>query len=98
MFELLVTAESYGERRGAAYGIGSIIKGLGVASIKQMDINSRLKDMLNQKQKPLFKEGALLCIEIFCRFEKKFFYFYWVDDLILRVFIFFGYFFTLFDK
>ena len=69
---LLTSAESYGERRGAAYGIGSIIKGLGVASIKQMNINSRLKDMLAQKQKPLFREGALLCIEILCRFEKFF--------------------------
>jgi len=75
MFMLLTSAESYGERRGAAYGIGSIIKGLGVASIKQMNINSRLKDMLAQKQKPLFREGALLCIEILCRFEKNFFMF-----------------------
>uniref|UniRef100_A0A1I8BXN9 TOG domain-containing protein n=1 Tax=Meloidogyne hapla TaxID=6305 RepID=A0A1I8BXN9_MELHA len=73
MFMLLTSAESYGERRGAAYGIGSIIKGLGVASIKQMNINSRLKDMLAQKQKPLFKEGALLCIEILCSTVGKLF-------------------------
>uniref|UniRef100_A0A914N2N4 TOG domain-containing protein n=1 Tax=Meloidogyne incognita TaxID=6306 RepID=A0A914N2N4_MELIC len=73
MFMLLTSAESYGERRGAAYGIGSIIKGLGVASIKQMNINSRLKDMLAQKQKPLFREGALLCIEILCSTVGKLF-------------------------
>lgn len=66
MFNLLTNAESYGERRGAAYGIASIIKGLGVASIKEMNINARLKELLAQKQKPLHREGALLCIEMLC--------------------------------
>jgi hypothetical protein len=71
MFKLLINAESYGERRGAAYGISSIIKGLGVSSIKEMNISNRLKELLAQKQKPLHREGALLCIEMFCRFLRK---------------------------
>lgn len=67
MFLLLINAEQYGERRGAAYGIAAIVKGLGVVMIKEMSISKRLQELLAQKQKPLQREGALLCIEMLCR-------------------------------
>ncbi|KAL3096934.1 hypothetical protein niasHS_002650 [Heterodera schachtii] len=66
LFLLLTNAEQYGERRGAAYGIAAIVKGLGVVTIKEMNVSERLKELLAQKQNALHREGALLCIEMFC--------------------------------
>uniref|UniRef100_A0A183C1F3 TOG domain-containing protein n=1 Tax=Globodera pallida TaxID=36090 RepID=A0A183C1F3_GLOPA len=66
MFLLLTNAEQYGERRGAAYGIAAIVKGLGVVMIKEMNVSVRLKELLAQKQNALQRESALLCIEMFC--------------------------------
>lgn len=69
MFLLLINAEQYGERRGAAYGIAAIVKGLGVVMLKEMQISARLKELLTQKVRPLQREGALLCVEMLCRFR-----------------------------
>uniref|UniRef100_A0A914HYH9 TOG domain-containing protein n=1 Tax=Globodera rostochiensis TaxID=31243 RepID=A0A914HYH9_GLORO len=66
MFLLLTNAEQYGERRGAAYGIAAIVKGLGVVMIKEMSVSVRLKELLAQKQNAHQRESALLCIEMFC--------------------------------
>lgn len=67
MIILLTNADTYGERRGAAYGIASVVKGLGISTIKEMDLTATLKKLLSQKQSPTQREGALLCIEVMCR-------------------------------
>lgn len=64
---LLTNADTYGERRGAAYGIASIVKGLGVATIKEMEISTSLKKLLTSRENPMHREGALLCMEMMCR-------------------------------
>lgn len=66
---LLTNGDSYGERRGAAYGIASIVKGLGVVTIKEMDIAGLLKRLFAKKDNSLHREGALLCIEMMCTYE-----------------------------
>lgn len=64
---LLTNGSSYGERRGAAYGIASVIKGLGVVTIKEIELTTTLKKLLAQNKNPLHREGALICIEMMCR-------------------------------
>lgn len=63
---LLTNGDSYGERRGAAYGIASIVKGLGVVTIKELDIAGLIKRLFGKKDNSLHREGALLCIEMLC--------------------------------
>ena len=43
---LLKEDRSYGERKGAAYGIAGIVKGLGILSLKQLDIMGRLTEAI----------------------------------------------------
>ena len=40
----LLEGNSYGDRRGAAFGVGAIVKGLGLSSLKQYSIISKLKE------------------------------------------------------
>ena len=47
LIQQALNSESYGERRGAAYGISAFIKGMGIASLKQYDIVNRLKEACN---------------------------------------------------
>ena len=54
-----MNAETYGERRGAAFGLSAFVKGLGIPSIKHHDIVNRLKEActsgsINQRQGALF--------------------------------------------
>lgn len=48
LFEYLMIqvldAASYGERRGAAFGISAFVKGLGITSLKQHDVVNRLRE------------------------------------------------------
>jgi HEAT repeat protein len=55
--------ESYGERRGAAYGIAAMIKGLGVTTLKQHDIINRLRDACASATSPNTREGSLFAME-----------------------------------
>lgn len=47
LLEIIITrvmeGNSYGERRGAAFGLAAFVKGLGIPSLKQHDIITRLK-------------------------------------------------------
>ena len=63
MLEMLMTSalesETYGGRRGAAYGLGAFVKGLGIPSLKAHDIVSRLREActngtVNARQGALF--------------------------------------------
>lgn len=62
----LVKSEKYGERRGAAYGIAGIVKGLGILSLKQLDIMAKLTQHIQEKKNYKSREGALFAFEMLC--------------------------------
>jgi len=59
---------TYGERRGGAYGLSAIVKGLGISSLKQYEIIIKLKDACNSTTSSggnsvNNKQGALFAFE-----------------------------------
>ena len=57
--------ESLAVRRGAAYGVSAVVKGVGIASLKKYDIIKRLTDALTCTY-AVSKEGALFVVELLC--------------------------------
>ncbi|CAB3252124.1 unnamed protein product [Arctia plantaginis] len=66
LMKQLLTAEKYGERKGAAYGIAGIIKGLGILSLKQLDVMGKLTEAIQEKKNYKYREGALFGFEMLC--------------------------------
>ena len=66
LLHLLLESESYGERRGAAYGLAGLVKGLGILVLKNLDIQPRLSDAIQDKKNPRRREGALFAFEMLC--------------------------------
>ena len=62
----LLTTDNYGERKGSAYGLAGMIKGLGILALKQMDVMSRLTEALQNKKSHKHREGALLALSQLC--------------------------------
>lgn len=60
----LLASTTYGERRGAAYGLAGILKGAGMLSLRQLNVLQRLNDAVNNKQDAKQREGALLAYEM----------------------------------
>ncbi len=60
IFQLL-NADKYGERRGAAYGLAGMVKGLGIMSLKQQEIISALTTAIQDKKNYKHREGRLKC-------------------------------------
>ena len=57
--QLAQNGPSYGDRRGAAYGVSAFVKGLGISVLKTLDIISKLKEScingsINSRQGSLF--------------------------------------------
>lgn len=67
LMKQLVTAEKFGERKGAAYGIAGVIRGLGILSLKNMDLMARLTECIQEKKNYKNKEGALFALEMLCQ-------------------------------
>lgn len=42
LLNILLESSNYGQRKGAAYGLASVVKGLGILSLKQMEIMNHL--------------------------------------------------------
>jgi hypothetical protein len=61
---LLFNSVHYGERRGAAYGLAAIVKGVGMSLLRELDIINSLKEALASKKSANQREGALLCIQV----------------------------------
>lgn len=47
--ERLLHADSFGARRGAAFGLGGVVKGLGLGALKANDLIPRLEAAGNSK-------------------------------------------------
>ena len=56
----------YGERKGAAYGLAGLVKGLGILYLKQLNIMSTLQDAIQDKKNFRHREGALFAYEMLC--------------------------------
>ena len=63
---LLGDQVSYGERKGAAHGVAGIVKGLGILSLKQLDIMGKLTEAITDKKVANHREGALFAFEMLC--------------------------------
>ena len=63
---LLTTGEKYGLRRGAAFGIAGLVKGLGISALKRQGIMDALKAAVDTKSDVHAKEGGLMAVECLC--------------------------------
>ncbi|OQR93727.1 translational activator GCN1 [Thraustotheca clavata] len=59
------TGESYGIRMGAAFGVSAVVKGLGIAALKQHSVIPRLEEAMKISN-PNAREGALSVMECLC--------------------------------
>ncbi|XP_076367337.1 lethal (3) 80Fj isoform X2 [Tachypleus tridentatus] len=66
LVHLLLESENYGERKGAAYGLAGLVKGLGILSLKQLDIMTTLTNAIQDKKNYRHREGALFAFEMLC--------------------------------
>lgn len=56
----------YGLRRGAAYGLSGVVKGLGIGSFKGYGVLESLKAMVENKKDADGREGSLQAFECLC--------------------------------
>ncbi|XP_005111057.1 eIF-2-alpha kinase activator GCN1 [Aplysia californica] len=62
----LLDSENYGERKGAAYGLAGLVKGMGILALKQQQVMDTLTEAIQDKKNPRKREGALLAFEMLC--------------------------------
>lgn len=65
LLEMAVSSEGYADRRGAAFGLGGLVRGLRLMSLKKMLIMDRLMERFESKKDVLGKEGALYAFGAF---------------------------------
>ncbi|KAG8875312.1 translational activator of GCN4 [Tulasnella sp. 331] len=63
----------YHERRGAAYALAGVVKGLGLATFQEFDIMGRVRGSLDEKNRFESKQGALFAIEILSKTLRRLF-------------------------
>jgi hypothetical protein len=63
LLDELFNAPKYASRRGAAYGLAGVIKGLGISSMKEFDILAKLKAATEDKKKYEPRQGAMFALE-----------------------------------
>ena len=56
----LKEAENFGMRKGAAYGLAGMVKGLGMSALKNYDVINVLKSYIEDKKNQQAREGALM--------------------------------------
>lgn len=66
LLQQLTSSESYADRRGAAFGLAGAVKGIGMSSLKGMNIMDTLKVAIEDKKNPASREGAVMAFELFC--------------------------------
>lgn len=62
----LLEHDNFGMRRGAAYGVSGVVKGLGVLALKQQSVIATLEAAIENKKNPRHREGALMAYELLC--------------------------------
>lgn len=60
----LLESENYGERKGAAYGLAGLVKGMGILVLKQLDIMSTLTTAIQDKKNYHHREGIVICYKL----------------------------------
>ncbi|XP_053325705.1 eIF-2-alpha kinase activator GCN1 [Spea bombifrons] len=73
LMTLLLDSDKYAERKGAAYGLAGLVKGLGILSLKQQEMMSTLTDAIQDKKNFRRREGALFAFEMLCSMLGKLF-------------------------
>lgn len=57
LLQLLLESDKYAERKGAAYGLAGLVKGLGILSLKQQEMMATLTDAIQDKKNFRRREG-----------------------------------------
>ncbi|TCD64479.1 translational activator of GCN4 [Steccherinum ochraceum] len=65
LFDELFNAPKYAARRGAAYGLGGIIRGAGIATMREYTVIDRLKTATEDKKRYEPRQGAMFAFETF---------------------------------
>ncbi|KAH0625453.1 hypothetical protein JD844_014982 [Phrynosoma platyrhinos] len=73
LLQLLLESDKYAERKGAAYGLAGLVKGLGILSLKQQEMMVKLTDAIQDKKNFRRREGALFAFEMLCTMLGKLF-------------------------
>ncbi|XP_029296590.1 LOW QUALITY PROTEIN: eIF-2-alpha kinase activator GCN1 [Cottoperca gobio] len=60
LLQLLLESDKYAERKGAAYGLAGLVKGLGILALKQQGIMATLTDGIQDKKNFRRREGQML--------------------------------------
>jgi hypothetical protein len=66
LMKILFESNVYGQRKGAAYGIAGLVKGLGILSLKQLEIMDQLMEAIQDSSVATRREGALFAFEMLC--------------------------------
>lgn len=64
LLQLLLESDKYAERKGAAYGLAGLVKGLGILSLKQQEIMTTLTDAIQDKKNFRRREGWFVSVRL----------------------------------
>jgi len=70
LLQLLLESDKYAERKGAAYGLAGLVKGLGILALKQQEIMSTLTEAIQDKKNFRRREGGLQQIQFSVLFKE----------------------------
>ena len=72
--QLLLESDNYGERKGAAYGLAGLVRGLGITALKQQEIMFTLEEAVKDKKNPRKREGIIFVVVGSQFFNSNFFF------------------------
>ncbi|EXJ86414.1 hypothetical protein A1O3_03365 [Capronia epimyces CBS 606.96] len=64
LLDQLFNSKKYAARRGSAYGLAGIVKGKGVAALRQHRVMSALRGAAENKKSPEQRQGAMMAYEL----------------------------------
>jgi hypothetical protein len=66
LFDELMDASKYASRRGAAYGLAGVIRGVGIGGMKEFEIMHRLRAGMEEKQRFEPRQAVMFAFETLC--------------------------------